>query len=220
MNCSLKRLSLAVISLPLFAIATLKATPVSVQEVGTGASESGVLFYVDPSPTGFPIVVAKAGVIDLLVNGVATDAFCVEPFQPSLSGTNTYDTATVASAPQPLGPMGDATAKKIEQLWAKFYSPNISNENAAGLQIAIWELVDAAVSGGIFSLWSYDYGASAMIAWVNANSNAAAADLTALVNGRGQDYIVQKVPDGGTSVALLGLSFVGLLALRRKFRTA
>ena len=226
MTRSLKQLLLAVASMPLLAIATLRATPVDLQEVGLGAHEEGVQYYSDPTPfpdnNPFNTATVKAGVIDLLVNGVATEAFCIEPFQASLSGTSGYDFATLASAPDPLGPMGDTAAKKIEQLWAKYYSPSISNADAAALQIAIWETVDAAVSGGTFTLLSNDYGASVMLAWVNdaANANAATADLTALVNSQGQDYVVQNVPDGGTSVALLGLSFVGLIALRRKFRAA
>src|SRR5438874_1070307 len=98
------------------------------------------------------------------------------------------------------------------------YDP-ITYENAAALQVAIWEIVDASVVGGSFSINSYDYGASTMIAWLNANPDAAAADLIGLT-GAGQDYVVQRVPDGGTSVVLLGLSFVGLLGLRRKLRTS
>ena len=72
----------------------------------------------------------------------------------------------------------------------------MSNETAAGLQIAIWDLVSAEVSAATdgaswFTLNSGDdYGASAMIAWVQANPTAATADVVA-ITGVGQDYLVQ-----------------------------
>jgi hypothetical protein len=43
----------------------------------------------------------------------------------------------------------------------------------------------------------------------------AAADLQALT-GSGQDYVIDSVPDGGTTAMLLGGALWGLLWVRRK----
>jgi hypothetical protein len=89
----------------------------------------------------------------------------------------------------------------------------MSNQNAAGLQIAIWELV----GGSNFQLnSSLDYGAGDMLAWVNNNPTAPNADLIA-VTGPGQDYVIPSVPDGGETVLLLGCGFAGLFVMRFKF---
>jgi len=106
-----------------------------------------------------------------------------------------YTAEALASGPKVAGGMGLATAIQIEQLWDEYWSPNISNETAAGLQIAIWDLVGASISASSdgadwFELQSsYDWGASNMIAWVDANPNAPTASLMA-VSGPGQDYVV------------------------------
>jgi hypothetical protein len=116
--------------------------------------------------------------------------------------------------------MGAATALKIEQLWSQYYSPSMNNQNAAGLQIAIWDLV----GGANFKLDSSpDYGAGDMLTWVNNNPTATAADLIA-VTGPGQDYVIPNfptpptaVPDGGTTALLLGMGLVSLFVVRSKY---
>jgi hypothetical protein len=215
MTRSLKRLLITVTSLSLFATVSLKATPfVTVQETGIGASE-----VVNISSSYLGTFNAYAGVLKLLVDGAPTDGFCIDPFHFSSSAPLTFEEVALGSAPKPPGPMGPEAALVVEQLWAHFYSPAITNEQAAALQIAIWEVVDASIPTATFSINSFDYGASAMIAWVNANPGAEAADLIGLT-GAGQDYVVQRIPDGGSSVVLLGLSFVGLVGLRRKLRAS
>ena len=117
--------------------------------------------------------------------------------------------------------MGDIVAAEIERLWAHYYKSSMTDQEAAGMQIAIWELIGSPVPGSskYFELKSSnDYGAGDMIAWVKQNSGAPRAYLSAVTSGTGpgQDYIV--VPDGGTTVALLGLAFGGLALARRKLR--
>jgi hypothetical protein len=93
----------------------------------------------------------------------------------------------------------------------------MSAADAAGLQSAIWELVDLSIASASFSLNSApDYGAGAMITWVNSNSGAPAASLVALT-GRGQDYVI-SVPDGGLTMVLLGIGMLGLSLVRRRAR--
>jgi len=113
-----------------------------------------------------------------------------------LDGNMTYTTESLADGPKDPGPMGATTALEVSQLYEEYYSPTMSNSTAAGLQIAIWTLVSASVEISTDGASWYtlnsgdDYGASAMIAWVEANPNAQAADVVA-ITGPGQDYLVQ-----------------------------
>ena len=210
---SIIKLAGGLVGASLLGAISLYATPVTVKEVGVGANK-----VVNISSSSLGTVNAYAGVIKLMVDGVPTDGFCIDPWHFSTSGVNmSYQTRALEAAPKPPGPMGTATALKIEQLWEKYYTPSITNSTAAALQIAIWKLVDTAIANAFFSINGQDYGASTMVSWVNSNPNAPAADLIGL-SGPGQDYVVKRVPDSGTSVALLGLSFLGLVALRKRFR--
>jgi hypothetical protein len=193
------------------------AVPVTVQELGVGANE---IVQMTSSTLGTHLV--YAGVLNLTVNGVATDGFCIDPFHWSVSGPQEYNTEALADAPKsPVNGMGAANALKIEQLWSHYYSHDMGNEDAAGLQIAIWEIV-----GGLnFHLDSApDYGAGSMLEWVNANPNATAASLIA-VTGPGQDYVIPiatpntntNVPDGGQTALLLGAGLAGLAIMRSRF---
>ncbi len=194
------------------ALNSLNASPVTVQELGVGANQ---VVEIDSSTLGNNLWV-YAGIIDLSVNGKLTDGFCIDPYHWSASGVLNYNTEPLGTAPKPPGPMGSATALKIEQLWAADFSPGMSNNSAAGLQIAIWELVSSAVAPGSFTLVSgNDYGASNLISWVNAHPNAPAANLIA-VTGPGQDYVIPCVPDSATTVGLLGLTLLLLLAASHK----
>jgi VPDSG-CTERM motif len=219
----MKQIFSGIAALSLFAAASLQATPVTVNEVGVGANH---VVVINSSTLGSNLSV-YAGIIKLEVNGTPTDSFCIDPWHWSVSGPQSYNLEPLATAPKPPGPMGDITAQEIERLWQAYYSATMSNDMAAGLQIAIWELVDTAVTGGTFSLGAgqSDYGAGDMIAWVQgAGATAGAADLVAVSSqnptgavGAGQDYVIHNIPDGGATVALLGLALVGLFAMRKRF---
>lgn len=207
---TIKQITSALIISPLLFSAALLATPVTVQEVGMGANK-----VVNITTSTLGTFNAYAGVIRLVVDGTPTDGFCVDPWHWSSSLPKPYETVALGSSPKSPGPMGAATALKIEQLWQHYYTPTITNETAAGLQIAIWKLVDAAVLSATFSINGYDYGATNFISWVEANPNAPAAGLIGLT-GSGQDYAIKKVPDSGSTFVLLGLSLLGLAAVRKK----
>jgi hypothetical protein len=109
--------------------------------------------------------------------------------------------------------MGAAKAEEISKLWAMDYSPNMTAPQAAGFQIAIWEIV----GGADFSLVSgqSDYGASVLLYDVN-NYHGNRARLIALT-GPGQDYVVQNpkvVPDSGTTFSFLAITLLCLLSVR------
>jgi hypothetical protein len=211
MKHALNRVAAGVVGLFLLAALPLKATPVTVQEVGMGANE---IVNITSSTLGTANV--YAGVVDLLVSGTPKAGFCIDPWHWSVSGILTYDLVPLMGAPKSPGPMDAATAVKIEQLWQQYYSP-ASNTQSAGLQIAIWELVDISVTTASFQLnGTNDYGAGDMIAWVNSHTDAPAANLVA-VTGPGQDYAI-SVPDGGWTVSLLGMALLGLSLIRRRVR--
>ena len=77
--------------------------------------------------------------------------------------------------------------------------------NAAGLQIVIWEVVGGPPLA--FQLNGVnDYRASGFLANVEASGYAGPLAHLVALTGPGQDYVV--VPDGGTTVGMLGLAFM------------
>jgi hypothetical protein len=197
-----------------FCVTSSQANTVTVQETGIGANH---VVKIDSSTLGNNLSV-YAGVIDLVVDGKATAGFCIDPYHWSASGPISYNTEPLAFAPKGwLDPMGAATALQIEQLWEKYYTPTINNDTAAGLQIAIWELVSSSVAPGTFSLVSAnDYGAQDMINWVDANADAPAAHLMA-VTGPGQDYVIPyTAPDVTATFGLLSLTLGAVVFLRKR----
>jgi hypothetical protein len=166
-----------------------------------------------------------AGINTLLVNNgqssTSYSGFCIDPFHWSANGPSSpYYMVPLDNAPKFPATLNAATALDIEDLWAEFYSPTMTSPQAAGLQIAIWELVSAnAIAndglpiGDAFSLVSpNDYGASADIASL-ATYHGPAAHLIALT-GPGQDYVVDPVPDGGGTLMMLALTLSALVLAR------
>lgn len=191
------------------ALAPFSAISVTVQDTGMGQNE-----VVEMTSSTLGTAWVYAGINKLLVNGNSYDGFCIDPFHWSVGGPQSYTTEPLSAGPKPPGgAMGAAVATKIEQLWDEFYSPTMSNQNAAGLQIAIWELIGTTN----FKLdSSNDYGAGSMLSWVDNNPNAPTADLTALT-GPGQDYVIDAVPDSGTTILLLGFSAFVIFLVKRSY---
>lgn len=156
-----------------------------------------------------------AGVTNLLVDGIAFDSFCIDPFQYSSGAYQSYVVTDLAAAPQSPYTMGAAAAVDIKNLWALYYSTSITANAAAGLQIAIWEIV----GGSNFTVNGSDYGAAGMIASL-ASYSSGGANLVALSSSTYQDYVVQNVPDSGTTLLLLGLGLVGLAVAGRRYQRA
>jgi hypothetical protein len=166
-----------------------------------------------------------AGINTLLVkNGSSSttyNGFCIDPFHWAASGpTSPYYIVPLVDAPKPPATLNAGTALQIEDLWAEFYSPTMTSPHAAGLQIAIWELVssnavanDSLPAHEAFSLNGInDYGASLDLASL-ATYHGPAANLMALT-GPGQDYVVDSVPDAGGTLMMLALT-LGALVLAR-----
>lgn len=226
MRYTTRFVSLAAACLSLVAGNALRADSVMVSENGVGANET---VWINSSNLGANLHV-YAGVLNLSVDGIATSGFCIDPWHWSSGSALSYNVESLDNAPKSANnttpnPMGAITALQIQQLWQQYYTPGISNVNAAALQIKIWQLVDLAVDNGTFSLISVDGGSSAavtaaidgMTSFLSQNPDAAAANLVA-VTGSGQDYVIPSVPDSGATVVLLGVALLGLGLAQTKFR--
>ena len=197
----------------LIAVWAVPAGAVLVQEVNVNPNQ-----VVSISVSGFSSSSGSfsgsvyAGVVNLLVDGKPMSGFCIDPFHFSSSSALQFQYAPLSSGPKV--PMGDEKAKLISNLWSIGYADALTNaDKAAGLQIAIWEVV----GGDNFTLSNplVDYGAGQLISAAKIY-NGPVTPLIALkgpVNG--QDYVV-AVPDGGSTLILLGTTFLGLMHLRTR----
>ncbi len=165
-------------------------------------------------------VYAGINTLEVTDGASSTDhnGFCIDPFHWSANGPSSpYYIVALTNAPKSPARLNAFTAKEIEDLWALYYSPTMSSPSAAGLQVAIWELVssNAVATDGLpaadaFLITSYDYGASADLASL-ANYDGPAASLIA-VTGPGQDFAI--VSDGGETFIMLALTLSALVLAR------
>jgi len=140
--------------------------------------------------TGFNGFVG-AGIKNIHVDGVQMDAFCIDPFTMALRSSPGYRFVPLTKAPEAPFTLSASEATEISDLWAMFYNPGMKENKAAGLQLAIWEIV----GGDDFSVIGKDYGASLMLAALRSYSGPGAG-LIALT-GPGQDYVVLTPPGQG-----------------------
>ncbi|MGI9087760.1 MAG: hypothetical protein ACR2HH_08495 [Chthoniobacterales bacterium] len=199
--------------------AAIPAQAILVQEVGitpyhvVNISVTGI-----NTPSGTYTGPVLAGINQLLVDGLATNAFCIDPFHFSLSSSTGYSFTSLALAPKPPGTMGADKALLISRLWGMAYSPSMTASQAAGFQIALWEIV----GGSNFSLLGFDYGAGALLTQVTTYTGPMAI-LTALT-GPGQDYVIRDpnrqaaVPETGSTLALLAFGTTGLVVVRGRLK--
>ena len=212
-NRTTRRILIAPLALFFGLAPSSKAVPITVRQIGITPYET-VSIRVAGAQSGQ----VHSGVSQLLVNGVLTNGFCIDPFHSIIGGPQAYEVVSLTSAPKddhliPGRHMTASEAETISELWALAYPLIGSNpRKAAGLQIAIWEVV----GGSQFHLKSAkDYGASALLSTVNApNYNGPKANLVALT-GPGQDYVIDPpgrklVPDNGATMTLLGLALAAL----------
>ena len=140
--------------------------------------------------TGFNGFVG-AGIKKIRVDGVQMDAFCIDPFTVALHSSPGYKFVPLTKAPEAPWTLSASRATEISDLWAMFYSPNMTTNKAAGLQLAIWEIV----GGNDFTVIGKDYGSGRMLAALQTYSGPG-ANLIALT-GPGQDYAVLTPPRQG-----------------------
>src|SRR5438034_5507014 len=132
--------------------------------------------------TGFNGFVG-AGIKKIQVDGVKMDAFCIDPFTMALRSSSGYRFVPLTQAPEAPWTLSASEATEVSDLWAMFYKPKMKQKKAAGLQIAIWEIV----GGDDFTVIGKSYGANRMLAALDSYSRPGAR-LIALT-GPGQDYV-------------------------------
>ena len=181
-----------------------QANQVMVQELQVNPNQIATI-----SVPGFYTGSVYAGVNKLLVAGTPMDGFCIDPYHFSSTSPLLYNVVPLSLAPKPPGTMTALQATQISKLWTMFYSTSMTSSNAAGMQIAIWEIV-----AGSQIIQGNDFGASNMLTSMRAYTGAG-ADLVALT-GPGQDYVVRRTnilstPDSGSTLALFGLVLAALL---------
>jgi len=155
---------------------------------------------------------AYAGTHKLVVNGKAIDGFCIDPFHFSLSSSPGYEFYSLAAGPKAPGTMGQEKAAEIRKLWEMWYSPTMSPEQAAATQLAIWKIV----GGDKFSIEGDDYGAKELLQSA-ASYSGKGARLVA-VSGPGQDYVISRVPETGSTLLLAAAGLLSLCLLQRTLR--
>jgi cell division septation protein DedD len=184
-NVARSALALSLVTALSLAVAT-RAQAHLVQDLGVRkGAPAHISLY-----TGFNGFVG-AGIKKIQVDGVQMDAFCIDPFTMALRSSPGYKFVPLTKAPEAPFTLSASEATEISDLWAMFYNPAMKENKAAGLQLAIWEIV----GDDEFSVIGKDYGASRMLAALRSYSGSGAG-LIALT-GPGQDYVVRTPPGQG-----------------------
>ena len=216
---NMKKLQLAIMAAALAGASSASAS-LTVTETSVSPNEV-VTLQVTGSSTFGPGGV-YAGIYNLSVDGVATPSFCIDVNRESGTFSDYYYT-DLASAPLPIvGPMGVNHAIAIEKLWAAYYTPVMTAQDAAALQVAIWESLGDNTLG-----YTVTVSGNAAVTTEAATELASVPGLTALagleglVSPDGQNYVVVPEPTTMIAGALLLLPFgASTLRILRKTRTA
>ena len=160
------------------------------------------------------------------------DAFCVDiwDYAPTTLYAK-YDVMALDEVPEPMaapsGGMGAIKAGYIARLLNTYWTSNLTDTEAAALQVAIWEIVDESAGS-----WSVSSGAgnfyiggnddvrdaaNTMLTFVAAGSPDSYANYLGLTSPSSeapkdnyQDYLVRVPVPGAVLLGLLGLSVAGI----------
>lgn len=162
----------------------------------------------------------QAGIYNQTVNGVATPSFCIDVFRESTTGETLtdYNYTDLSLAPlSPAGPMGASAAIDIEKLWAQYFpAASANNQDAAALQVAIWEEVAQSVGTYTLTFSGNDpvtTEATTMLA--NLPNLTAQANLEGLTSPDGQNYVVSAPEPTTAGCLMIG---VGVLACFQRWK--
>ncbi len=153
------------------------------------------------------------------------DSFCIDLSDSSTTSAVPYKEVNLEDAADPtFGPMGIAKATWVKKLWDMAYSSGMSQNDAAALQVAIWEVVADDtwdLTAGNFTVGTDAIRSLAGTLLTNVLSHDGQANLGAVSNPvvdgtqpQYQDYVVQT-PEPAT-LLFLGAGLLGLGILRRR----
>lgn len=155
----------------------------------------------------------------------AFDVFCIDINGPINWGeTVNYSLGAISAAPVGVGEtaMGASRAKLINALIDLYYGPaKLNATTAANLQLAIWDVVVASGTGSLFLDVTKSANPALTTGTIYNMLTAAGAvsspnNHTALLSYTKQDFAIVPLPDGGMTLALLGLGVGGLSFMARR----
>ena len=171
------------------------------------------------------------GIYKLSVDGVPMDSFCIDLADLANKKIALYQVVALQNAADPpFGPMGEEKASYVSKLWNMGYDQHMSREAAAGLQLAIWEvLTEDLYSWDILSgSFKAKKSGSAFLNFEAIRDHAEkllndlaehphGTQLVALTHPKHQDFVVPGHPVNEPSALLLfGAGLLGASLLQRR----
>jgi hypothetical protein len=233
MKTLVKQMALGTVGLCILAAVSAGAGSLTIGDTvtvnETGVSPQGVVLLNDTA-TGGAWEGVYAGVYQLqIIDGGSTynnvSSFCIDPFDWSGSSSS-YTVGLLSGVSSLSNPHGmTSTAATIVNQLLSYYGSRATpgSQAAVDLQVAIWDAIGMYSPTG--EKWAGLVENSSGGTYVFASGETFAEyEAAATASGPSGDYLVVTddaqnyvlVPDGGSTMVLLGMALTGLGVLRRK----